>query len=234
MGRPVEGAPRATLDQGLRYDGVVRFLQRLSPSEVLEIGSGSSGLAAWWPGPVTGVDLRFDGDPLPNLSTIAASAADLPFADRQFDAVVCVDVFEHLPPPVRRAAWSEMLRVARRAVWLAYPCGRAATRADRMLAATARALRRSAPGWLAEHLEDGGLPAAESLSWPAEGFRSGTRRSLSCVAHVATVLIEHAPGGTVLDRLAAVGACRRALLTVPGPRYRLEHWLIREESRPAP
>ena len=88
MGRPVEGVPRRTLDQALRYHGVVELLSRHRASEVLEVGSGSSGLAAFWAGQVTGLDLRFDGTPLPNPDVVEGSALDLPFDDRSFEAVV--------------------------------------------------------------------------------------------------------------------------------------------------
>lgn len=70
MGSAVWGQPRRMLDQAIRYDGVVRFLRRYGVTRILEVGSGTSGLAAFWSGPVTGVDHRFDGIALPNLTTI--------------------------------------------------------------------------------------------------------------------------------------------------------------------
>ena len=171
MGRPVEGAPRPTLDQAIRYHAVVEFLSRHRVSEVLEVGSGSSGLAAFWPGQVTGLDLRFDGTPLPNLRVVKGSALHLPFDNRSFEAIVCVDVFEHLPKDGRSPAFSELLRVARRLVWLAFPAGNAALRTDRAIARMGRMLRRPTPGWLIEHLENSFPASRETLDWPSPGFQ---------------------------------------------------------------
>ena len=227
MGSSVEGRPRRTLDQALRYHGAVHFLTCFGAGRILEVGSGASGLAAFWPGVVSGVDVRFDGAPLPNLTTIQGSATALPFDDGAFDAVVCVDVFEHMPPDARFAAFQEMLRVSDRLVWLAFPSGESAERTDRRIAVLARRLGRPIPGWLRDHL-GGGFPAQEeSLDWPCPGFARGHRRSLSCAAHIGVILGEHAPGGTALDALGGAAAARKAILATPGPRYRLEQWFIR-------
>jgi len=227
MGSMVTGRPRRRLDQALRYDGVVRFLRRQGTTRILEVGSGTSGLAAFWDGPVTGVDLRFDGTPLPNLTTVKGSAAELPFEDRAYEAVVCVDVFEHLSPPLRRRAFDELLRVAGRVAWLAFPAGAAAQHADDRIARLARSVGRDAPGWLQDHLQPGFPAADETLDWPSPGFTRGVRRSLSCAAHVGVVLVEHAPGGRIVDRLGGADWARRAILATPGPPYRLQQWLLR-------
>jgi hypothetical protein len=229
MGRLVDGPPRKTLDQALRYHSVIEFLARHGASEVLEVGSGSSGLAAFWPGHVTGVDVRFDGTPLPNLSPIEGTAVDLPFDNQSFEAVVCVDVFEHLPRDSRSRAFSELLRVAGRLAWLAFPAGKAALRTDRAIARLGRMLGRPTPGWLVEHLEGGFPNAAETLDWPSIGFRRSRRFSLSCAAHAAVITTEHAPGGALVDRLGTSRTARALLLGVPGPRYRLEQWFERHD-----
>jgi hypothetical protein len=230
MGHLFEGAPRTTLDQALRYHSVVEFLARHRVSEVLEVGSGSSGLAAFWPGQMTGVDLRFDGTPLPNLRVVEGSALKLPFEDRSFEAVVCVDVFEHLPKAGRFPAFSELLRVARRLVWLSFPAGKAALRTDRAIGRLGRIFRRPTPGWLIEHLEGSFPESGETLNWPSPGFGRWWRSSLSCAAHAAVITAEHAPGGTLLDRLANSTSARAMLLRLPGPRYRLEQWFERHDG----
>jgi len=61
--------------------------------------------------PVTGGDDVF----------IQADATQLPFADREFDIVVSLDVMEHIPPALRRQATSEMARTAARAVIIGCP-----------------------------------------------------------------------------------------------------------------
>ncbi len=230
MGSPVRGAPRRTLDQALRYHGVVELLTTSRVSDVLEVGSGSSGLAAFWPGEVTGLDLRFDGTPLPNLHVVEGNALHLPFDNASFEAVVCVDVFEHLPGELRSPAFAELLRVARRLVWLAFPAGGAALRTDRAIARFGRMLRRPLPGWLIEHLEHSFPASRETLDWPSPGFCRSWRTSLSCAAHAAVIIAEHAPAGTLVDRLASSGSARAMFLWVPGPRYRLEQWFERTDD----
>jgi hypothetical protein len=230
MGADVTGTPRTMMNQALRYDRVMRWIGANRVERVLEAGSGASGLAAWWPGPVTGVDLRFDGTPPANLTTVEGSVFDLPFPDRSHDAVVCTDVMEHLPPERRAEALEELLRVTSRVAWVSFPCGPDAVAADRRIAGIARRLGREAPGWLLDH-EEHGLPTQdEALSWPAPGFRRGWAWSLPVRRHLAVLLAEHAPGGAALDGLARRPAARARLLGRPGRgggHYRLELWFER-------
>lgn len=51
-------------------------------------------------------------DPVPGLA-ITAPATALPFADKSFDVVTCLDVMEHLVPEDTELALAEMARVAR-------------------------------------------------------------------------------------------------------------------------
>lgn len=50
-----------------------------------------------------------------------ADAGSLPFADGSFDAVVAMELIEHLPVPIYAAALAEMARVARRYLLLTVP-----------------------------------------------------------------------------------------------------------------
>ena len=154
----------------------------------------------------------------------------LPFDDESFEAVVCVDVFEHLPRELRPPAFAELLRVARRLVWLAFPAGGAALRTDRAIARFGRMLTRPLPGWLIEHLEYSFPASTETLDWPSPAFSRSSRTSLSCGAHAAVIIAEHAPGGTLLDRLGASASARALFLWVPGPRYRLEQRFERTDG----
>lgn len=230
MGSPVAGRPRATLDQAMRYLSVTRFLARHGVEEVVDVGSGSTGLAAWWPGRVIGVDMRFDGEPAPNLTPVVGSALELPFADRSQRAVVCTDVMEHLPPALRRRAFSELLRVSSELVWVAFPAGPAAMRADRRLADLGARAGRAVPGWLRDHLEHGLPDPADALSWPAQGFRRGHRTRVPTWVHTAVVVAEHAPGGRALDLLARSPRLTGLLAALPGRGYRLEQWFTRDGS----
>jgi SAM-dependent methyltransferase len=55
----------------------------------------------------------------PGCRPVCGSVLELPFARASFDAVVCLEVLEHLEDP--KAAVEELLRVARRAVVLSVP-----------------------------------------------------------------------------------------------------------------
>jgi SAM-dependent methyltransferase len=115
---------------------VGRFLSRVSdlaaterPRRVLEVGCGEgivlAAMAARLPG------TRFDGLELdettleqartrcPGARLVRGDACELPFEDRSFDLVVCLEVLEHLPEPAR--ALRELKRVARSGCLLSVP-----------------------------------------------------------------------------------------------------------------
>lgn len=92
---------------------------------------------------------------------IVADASKLPLADESFDAVVSLDVLEHIPVPLRLPAVREMCRVAREMVVIGCP-----TDEHHVLEAEAAAnacWNRHFPEpypWLAEHEEFGLVDAA--------------------------------------------------------------------------
>lgn len=115
---------------------VGRFLSRVSdlaategPRRVLEVGCGEgivlAAMATRLPG--TGFDgLELDETALeqartrcPGARLVRGDACELPFEDRSFDLVVCLEVLEHLPEPAR--ALRELKRVARSACLLSVP-----------------------------------------------------------------------------------------------------------------
>lgn len=230
MGSPVHGRPRATLDQAMRYLSVTRFLEAHGVEEVVDVGSGATGLAAWWPGHVIGVDMRFDGEPAPNLTPVVGSALELPFPDRSHRAVVCTDVMEHLPAHLRRPAFDELLRVSSELVWVAFPAGAGAARADERLAALGGRAGRELPGWLRDHLDNGIPDSDDALAWPAPGYRRNHRTRVPTWVHMGVVALEHAPGGRALDLIARSGRLTAALAGLPGTGYRLEQWFQRDGS----
>lgn len=148
-------------DATLRYDAPVASLKCVHPALVLEVGSGSGGLAEYAQPPLlVGVDFDFaatsdrDGTA---LIRVQASATALPFADGTFDAVVSMDMLEHINPSGRAAAISELLRVAGSdgLVVCGVPAGWAAERADRWLDGMHRRRHGSAHPWISEHIEYG-------------------------------------------------------------------------------
>ena len=69
---------------------------------------------------VTGVDFAIDdADALPGVDYVAAKVEDLPFADGEFDTVICTHVVEHVIEP--KLAIAELRRVARRRLIIVVP-----------------------------------------------------------------------------------------------------------------
>lgn len=110
-------------------DAVGGLFDGIAPAEVLEVGCGEGKLAtallrsaARRPARFVATDLslhRVEGDVDPAIDFREASVYELPFADREFDLVLCCEVLEHLEEPQR--ALREIARVARRAVILSTP-----------------------------------------------------------------------------------------------------------------
>jgi hypothetical protein len=96
------------------------------------------------------------------LTPVRLEGDSLPFPDRSFDYVVCVDMLEHLPAGRRRAFVSEMLRVGRRRVFLAVPCGEAAEIQDRDLDSRFTRARGKRDIFLMEHVRHG-LPSMKDM-----------------------------------------------------------------------
>lgn len=151
-------------DTVIRYAPIVDEIlgSGLASPSILEIGSGTRGIALYLPFRVTGVDVRFDGDVHPNLGPVCQSGTDIPFGDGSFDYVVSVDMLEHVPPENRREVVHEMIRVARRKVFLAVPCGTPAEQQDRMLNDIYFKSRGTYYRYLQEHVLHG-LPGVEEI-----------------------------------------------------------------------
>lgn len=92
---------------------------------LLDVGCGElGGLAAFLPGvKVMGVDLAPPAKPIENFTFKTGDITALPFSDRSFPVVSCIDVLEHLPLEARNRATRELLRVAECAVLIACPHG---------------------------------------------------------------------------------------------------------------
>lgn len=141
-------AIRSQPHQYIRYQPVLEHLragaEKGRAASVLEVGSGSLGVTRFWPHPVTGVDLCFDGADLGHLQQCNCSAAALPFPDGSFETVLSVDMLEHLEPAVREAAVREMVRVCRGTLLIGVPCAPDAQAAERWGVARCRQAAASA------------------------------------------------------------------------------------------
>ena len=135
---------------------------------ILEVGSGSGGAAEWTDAEIVGVDPAFERTSerkRPNLIERAGSATAIPMPDASFDAVLCLDMLEHVPAGDRPRAIRELTRVLAPGgrLLLTFPSGRAAEELDRWLAAEYAARHGKPHPWAAEHLELG-LPDANEIA----------------------------------------------------------------------
>jgi len=120
----------ASLDVDLRYAPVLRHLREHAIEEnILEVGSGDLGLAAYVATPVIAVDLAFSSAHLANQRAVVARGK-LPFRDRSFEIAVSLDALEHVPRESRQEFVNELIRVARRWVFIGVPEGEFARRHD--------------------------------------------------------------------------------------------------------
>jgi SAM-dependent methyltransferase len=159
-----------TLDAALRYRAVFALLaDRWRPGiRVLEVGSGSGGAAEWTDFEIVGVDPDFERTSerkRPNLIEHPGSVTAIPMPDASFDAVLCLDMLEHVPPADRQQAIAELTRMLAPGgrLLLTFPSGPAAEKLDRWLAHAYAARQGKPHPWAAEHLELG-LPDANEIA----------------------------------------------------------------------
>jgi hypothetical protein len=195
---------------------------------LLDIGSGSFGLAAFYRHRFVGCDLEFPWAPRKPMLPVRCSATELPFADASFPVVVVSDVLEHVPPEHRLTVVREALRVARKVVVFGFPSGSPAFESDRNFRDYLK--KRGIPpyGWLEEHmlypfpdhtLFDGLAPewSVESFGNEHVGFHEWVhRRELSRIAKgLFWILLTVIPGPVAaLLRLADRAPFYRMIVVV--------------------
>jgi len=159
-----------TIDAALRYRAVLSLLDsRWHPGiRVLEVGSGSGGAAEWLDYEIVGVDTAFERTAeraRPNLIARQGSATAIPEPDESFDAVLCVEVLEHIPPSDRPAVIAELMRVLAPGgrLVLTFPSGPAAEQLDAWLD-RAYAARHGKPHPWASDLLALGIPDGREIA----------------------------------------------------------------------
>ncbi len=207
MGNPErqdEGQPHAApvmLNQLARYAAAVPLVEESAGDTLLEVGSGSEGIARFarggrWSITISDRDFSDYGAvevPDDGLRRIEADVTDLPFSDGEFDVVVALDLLEHLPAEMRPVALRELARVSRKRLVAGCPCGEDALRADRLLARYYAIQPRATPPWLVEHL-DNGFPTAELLEQALAPFGSVRLVPNERIgAHLGVSLLEGTP-----------------------------------------
>lgn len=157
------------LNQLARYSAVVPMVEEVDGETLLEVGSGSEGIARFagdrWQITVCDRDFTDYGAvevPDDGLRRIEGDVTELPFGDGEFDVVVALDLLEHLPAGLRPVALAELARVTRVRLIAGCPCGSRALAADRALSRYYAVQPRATPPWLVEHLENG-FPEGELL-----------------------------------------------------------------------
>lgn len=190
------------LNHVLRYAPVLSELDERPPSSLLEVGSGSRGIAPYLTPaiPLTLCDVAFDdygsdrpAAPLAGTSRIVGSVLDLPFATASFDTVLALDLLEHLPSADRARALAELGRVAGRRLIVGCPTGQPALRADRWLARFIGRLGRPLPGWLTEHLCNGFPEPAELTALAERGGRATVLANEWATSHALVCALEATP-----------------------------------------
>lgn len=169
-------------DHFQRYNIAAGFIEASSARDgkVIEIGANAQSLlGAFLP---EAEIIRTDGNPeVANATGIRYARAEaLPFADREFDACVCLDVMEHIPEEFRAQAVAEMLRVARSLVVFSFPSvGPATYLAEQKANSTWKRQYKTGYAWLEEHLETGAVGAEHfeqsirDKGWVCFGFGHG-------------------------------------------------------------
>lgn len=126
--------------------------RRQSRPALLDVGCGSFGVAMFLREiPVLGVDRELPRTTIPNLTFQRAAITALPFPDRSFPVVSCIDVLEHLSPADRERAIRELLRVSNRHLVIACPHGEAAHNCDAQFLSACLGRGQSPPSWVLEH-----------------------------------------------------------------------------------
>jgi hypothetical protein len=156
---------------GVRLRAAARIVRRfldggstVSGPPVLDVGSCRYGVAAHLPGiPVHGADSIPPGPRMAPSAFIRADIKALPYCDRAFPVVCCIDVLEHLPIPERSPAIGELVRVARHLLVIACPHGATARECDGRFLEAFRARGSVPPDCLIEHQRQA-YPDAESLA----------------------------------------------------------------------
>jgi GT2 family glycosyltransferase/SAM-dependent methyltransferase len=160
----------ADFDVMQRYSLAARLLDRMigqapRPARILEVGCNTLDVLGQFLVRDQVRTTRCDVEPFaddPDFVLIERGKP-LPFADDSFDAVVSLEVLEHMPRDARPAFLAECLRVARRGAIIACPNGRPEViEAERRVVEAYRYRRGVSNPFLAEH-QQFGLPTEEEV-----------------------------------------------------------------------
>lgn len=189
------------LNQLIRYLPIMDFIKRKQYKEILEVGSGSKGIAKYLTkGYIVGCDINFadyaerQRQINRNLIPITGSAESLPFKNGSFEIVVSSDMLEHVKSTARENVIKELHRVANKMVFLIFPCGNEALESDRRLRKYYESKNRKVPRWLTEHLESS-FPLEEDISnvLNKNNFEYIVKNNENLIIHHLIMVLESLP-----------------------------------------
>jgi len=169
----------------LRYLPVVKQLKaRKIAEDVLEIGSGGLGIAPYLKARVVGVDTEFKPPIFEKLIPVIAYAQNLPFPDKSFQAVISLDMLEHIKADDRPKVIAEMVRVARNFVCIGAPMGHAAHKQDELLRQDYKKKYGTDFPYLKEQVEHGVPEEAEVISQIKQAAAENRKISIKVLGNI--------------------------------------------------
>lgn len=155
--------PHWSPDAALRYLPIVDDIRNQDDiNTILDVGSGSLGITPYLKKSVTGIDQDFTGPNSLFLHRVKGTALKLPLNDNSFDASICVDVLEHIPKKFRRRVINELIRVAKKRIYIVAPCEKHSEKEDRVIFEYIKGKNRVSDPFLSEHIKYG-LPNEEEI-----------------------------------------------------------------------
>ena len=175
--------PDVSAEVSLRYIPVASFLHKKKADSVLEVGSGATGITPYYKHAVTAVDPVLSEGYVPLITALEGSAQALPVKDSSFDAVISLDMLEHIPVADRAKTINEMVRTSRRLVVLGVPSGKTSEQQDLWVDSYYREIRHEPYHFILEHVELG-LPTDELLQqWADESLRAHGKTGRVTIVH---------------------------------------------------
>ncbi|MCD6385470.1 class I SAM-dependent methyltransferase [Candidatus Sumerlaeota bacterium] len=157
-----------------RFKGICEVIKQIRVSEsglILDVGGYPGTFAEMIPSYRV---ITLDTEHCPRKDYVMGSGEALPFGENTFDAVVCSDTLEHIPPERRKDFLTELVWVSKDWIIIGSPFDfRYVRSAEQMLNELHRFIKRTDNPWLNEHIQYG-LP---NLQETIEQFRT---ESLSC------------------------------------------------------
>ena len=159
---------------------------------VLEVGSGSVGVAPYVRRAVIGLEPHFVEPANEWLIPAKGSIMKIPFPDNSFDIVLCVDVFEHLCKSDRQHALDQLVRVARDKIIISCPCGPVSERGEEALLKLFASTHSAVPSWLKEHLQNGLPTVGDMFSYLANtGLEFEVLGNETMMQHYGGVILDY-------------------------------------------